>query len=985
MPSIKQSAIRLVLRAKDALSSPVRQSASSLERLREEARQLKSKLSDLEKQDRLLSSFKSQTQSVREAGKAYREAEQKVEQLARQYRDADKPSRQLQRSLEAARKSVIAANQSYQKQRDKLSQLRNGLKEAGLANTHLAAQQNKLQQELKQTAIAFERVDNKAKKTAQGLKRQSFNTLSKDADRASGSLRRLSGRFSALIGATVGIYGLKRAITGLLNTGDQFERLRVQLNAVMGSVEQGETAVQWIKRFTQETPYQLEQVAESFVRLKAFGLDPMDGTMQAIVDQASKLGGGMERLNGITLAVGQAWAKQKLQGEEILQLVERGVPVWSLLEKATGKNVQELQKLSTAGKLGQETIKLLIDEIGNSAAGSAADNMSLLSGYVSNLKDSWQNFLDEVAQSGALDYAKAQLKAMAEQIARMGDDGRLSRLAQSVSNAFVQMGEAIKANFAGITFDEVVTRVKSASDTISSTLAGLNKAFTLTGNGLKLFFNGFTLSVKAFGLAVSAVFSQAAKGAEQFFSLLKADELEAKAAEIQAAMKAMGDQFADEMKKDAEDIQTAFSGITDAFIATNQQAQQVVRTESKATAEGIKQDQVEVQESLEDTAETAKNTFADISQALQAINSAETKAELASLGVTLVQSFQQGILTQQDYSKALAASQKKMAELTEETEQASQATDDFGSAAKNAASQQSAIGKEAGSVAEVLSNYYSGLTNELGEMSAAALDAFESMQGVDDSRTNHAQDDIASLKEQLAAAQNEAQKLADTISADPTGIDNWLKNTGANAAYIKTQFLEQKITLTELMQAYREGRISMEAFISQGKAFASTMNLLDQQSLEQLNQSIQQAEAGMERLADSSKSTLESLQNELDRLQGKNEQIEKRQFQARQRDLQSQLAEAKASGDNSAQQNIQQALSLNRQIYDEKRRQEARQQRQEQPATVTPLPKQKSPASKTPDKVIRLEYPGGNVQVGIDPRDETKLLDALKQAGMRSI
>ena len=95
------------------------------------------------------------------------------------------------------------------------------------------------------------------------------------------------------------------------------------------------------------------------------------------------------------------------------------------------------------------------------------------------------------------------------------------------------------------------------------------------------------------------------------------------------------------------------------------------------------------------------------------------------------------------------------------------------------------IGKEAGSVAEVLSNYYSGLTNELGEMSAAALDAFESMQGVDDSRTNHAQDDIASLKQQLAAAQNEAQKLAETISADPTGIDSWLKNTGSQCRLYK--------------------------------------------------------------------------------------------------------------------------------------------------------------------------------------------------------
>ena len=75
-------------------------------------------------------------------------------------------------------------------------------------------------------------------------------------------------------------------------------------------------------------------------------------------------------------ASGQAWAEQKLQGEEILQLVEPGVPIWSLLEKVTGKNTQELQKLSSAGKLGRDTIKLLTQEIGKSSEGAAAANMS---------------------------------------------------------------------------------------------------------------------------------------------------------------------------------------------------------------------------------------------------------------------------------------------------------------------------------------------------------------------------------------------------------------------------------------------------------------------------------------------------------------------------------------------------------------------------------------------------------------------------------
>ncbi|WP_263080682.1 tape measure protein [Endozoicomonas sp. Mp262] len=931
MASIKQSAIRLVLKARDALSRPVSQSASSLEKLREEARQLKTRLSDLQQQDKLLSSFKAQTQAVRDAGKAYREAEEKVEQLAREYGNADKPSRQMQQSLEAARKSVIAANQSYQKQREKLSQLRSGLKDAGLSNRNLTAQQNKLQKELKQTSTAFETLNSRVKSTARNIKNQSFSKLSKDADRASGSLQRLSGRFAALVGATVGLYGLKRAMTGILNTGDQFERLRVQLNAVMGSVEQGEAAVQWIKQFTRDTPYQLEQVAESFVRLKAFGLDPMDGTMQAIVDQASKLGGGMERLNGITLAVGQAWAKQKLQGEEILQLVERGVPVWSLLEKATGKNVQELQKLSTAGKLGQETIKLLIDEIGKSASGAAAENMSLLSGYVSNLKDSWQNFLDEIAQSGALDYAKAQLKAISEQIARMGEDGRLSRLAQSISDAFVQMGEAIKANFAGITFDEVVARVKGASDSISATLSGLNQTFTLTGNSLKLFFNGFTISVKAFGLAVSSVFSQIASGAGELFSFVNADELAAKTALIQKSLQAASKGYAAQIKQDADDIQAAFKGIIEGFSDSNQKAQQTIRAESQKTADTVATDQSQLQENL-------------------------------------------------------TATQQAMTGLKEETGETAKETEKLGKATKEAASKQEEIGKATESVTETLASYYSNVTSELAQMSSAAVQAFESMQGVDQSTTDKAQDDIATLKDQLEAAQAEAQRLSETISADPTGIDSWLIKTGANAAYIKAQFLEQKIALMELMDAYEQGKVSMEAFVSQGKTVASTMNLLDQQSLDQLNRSIEQAEAGMERLADSSRSTLENLQNELDRLQGKNEQIEQRQYQARQRQLQTELEEAKTSGDSTAQQNLQKALSLNSQIYDERRRQSAQQKREERKAQPAIQAPQQPPRQKTtPDKVIRLDYPGGNINVGINPRDETKLLDMLKYTGMRSI
>ena len=199
----------------------------------------------------------------------------------------------------------------------------------------------------------------------------------------------------------------------------------------------------WIEDFTKNTPLQVSQVTEQFTRLKAFGLDPMDGTLQSLVDQNEKLGGGYKRLNGIVNAFGQAWAKQKLQGEEILQLIERGVPVWDRLSKVTGKSTAELQKMSTAGKLGRDVIKELYLELGRGAEGAAAANMSTMSGYLSNLTDQWMLFKREIAESGALDFAKEQLEALLARVQELKDNGKLAEYTQNISSAMVGMAKAI--------------------------------------------------------------------------------------------------------------------------------------------------------------------------------------------------------------------------------------------------------------------------------------------------------------------------------------------------------------------------------------------------------------------------------------------------------------------------------------------------------------------------------------------------------------
>lgn len=312
------------------------------------------------------------------------------------------------------------------------------LKQSGVDTTKLTSEQSRLQREIAETANRTVQLTKEL--TGAGSTVGGFTSR----------IGSLAGNMTALIGTYFGVQTLKDQLVAMFSSGDQSERLSVQLKAVMGSLSGGKEATAWIQQFAKDTPMQLDEVTRVFVRLKAFGIDPMNGTMQGIVDQAYKLGGGFEEVQGISLALGQAWAKQKLQGEEILQLIERGVPVWEMLEKATGKNTAELQKMSEAGSLGRDTISSLMNVMAQSSAGAAADNMSLLSGLISNAKDNIEKFYRMVADNGALDWLKRQLSDLNSEFDRLLANGTLQKWAKDVSDGVISVGEAIKSGVAAL-------------------------------------------------------------------------------------------------------------------------------------------------------------------------------------------------------------------------------------------------------------------------------------------------------------------------------------------------------------------------------------------------------------------------------------------------------------------------------------------------------------------------------------------------------
>src|SRR5690606_23533636 len=143
---------------------------------------------------------------------------------------------------------------------------------------------------------------------------------------------------------------------------------------------------------------------------------------------------GLQMLERLTLAVGQARAKVKLHAEEILQLDEAGIPVWEMQEKATGKSAAELQKLSSAGKLGRDVIQQLTDEIGKKYVGASEKMAKTLDGIQDKITEVWTNFKKEVADRGFYEEFKRRTQDVLDTLEGWEKSGAFGNAAQAISN-----------------------------------------------------------------------------------------------------------------------------------------------------------------------------------------------------------------------------------------------------------------------------------------------------------------------------------------------------------------------------------------------------------------------------------------------------------------------------------------------------------------------------------------------------------------------
>lgn len=221
-----------------------------------------------------------------------------------------------------------------------------------------------------------------------------LRALSDTAKTFNGILRQTAG----LVGAYLGASGLVRTFKGIVNINKEFESLSGSLKTVTGSAQGAQEAFALIEKFALDTPYQLEEIVEAFIRLKALGLEPSMEALTSYGNTASAFGRGiMDFTEALSNAV--MFNFRSLRSFGIMATTEKDKVNFTF------------QGITTTVAKNAKAIEAYLRSLGNvQFAGAMKEQMDTMGGVMSNIEDAFGKLARNIGEAGLTTAIKNALK-----------------------------------------------------------------------------------------------------------------------------------------------------------------------------------------------------------------------------------------------------------------------------------------------------------------------------------------------------------------------------------------------------------------------------------------------------------------------------------------------------------------------------------------------------------------------------------------------
>lgn len=296
-----------------------------------------------------------------------------------------------------------------------------------------------------------------------------------------GSKKVLRG-LTVAAGLTLAAYGgAAMAANSLVGTASDFEKFQTILETTEGSSAKAQKAMDWVTDFAVKTPYELDQVTDAFVKMRAYGLDPTNGLLNTLGDTSAAMGKPlMQAVEAVADAVTGENERLKEFG---ITASKTGSKITYAYTNAAGEAVKVAVKASDRAGIQNKLMAIMNEKY----AGSMARLSQTWDGMMSNLSDQWLKFQLMIMESGLFDWMKGKLKTVLDTINQMEADGSLQEWATNIGTTIKTVLESAWnfANDAYAMFNELSGYLSAASDYVGGwknlgiILAGIAFAPTL--------------------------------------------------------------------------------------------------------------------------------------------------------------------------------------------------------------------------------------------------------------------------------------------------------------------------------------------------------------------------------------------------------------------------------------------------------------------------------------------------------------------------
>lgn len=233
---------------------------------------------------------------------------------------------------------------------------------------------------------------------------------------------------ASLAGAYLGLRGLTSTFKSIVGVNAEFERLSGSLKTVTGSAKAAKEAFTLIEDFATSTPFQLDEIVDSFIRLKAMGLEPSMEALTSYGNTASAFGKNiLEFVSAVTSATVGEFERLKTFGIKAKIEGERVKFIFQGITTEVGKNAVEIENyLRSIGTIN--------------FGGAMAEQMNTMGGTMSNIEDALAKVARTIGENGL----NKALKEVLDQFNNLisGTDSAAKAIGETLASAVTIAGKA---------------------------------------------------------------------------------------------------------------------------------------------------------------------------------------------------------------------------------------------------------------------------------------------------------------------------------------------------------------------------------------------------------------------------------------------------------------------------------------------------------------------------------------------------------------